>query len=321
MSRSKHIDPAAPAPSRPAAVRRVFLGGDGALRGGWIAALCGLGWAAVTLAARLGLGLAFDGLFDAWGINAGNAHLAPAWARVAYAWHGSAITAAQALAVIAVALALRRLLRVPKAPWGSVKRGGRMALAGLGGAVLLAALFMIADSLRPEWSLLRPRFSAGLPALLAISLLSTLAGELLTKRALLDALRPRWGAGWASLAATLLFFLGSGGYAGGVVGAVNTLLLGALCCAIYLRTGSLWNAVGLRWGWSAANLLLLGYGGGASAVYRLYGVSEGALTGGDRGLMYGLGATLLLLAGLGWLVRERVGGILRGLKRRAPAGK
>lgn len=320
MSRSRHIQ-AAPAPEPPAARRwgAALADRSGALRGGWLLALAAPAWAAVSLGARLGLTAGFGALFSAWGIDANNARLAPAWARLVYGWHGSAITAAQALAVIALALGLRRLFRVESPAGDRVLSGARAALVAVLAALLPAALYLLADSLRLEWPLSRPRVSAGLPALLCISLLSALAEELFTKRLLFDALRPRWGAAWTSVAVTLVFFVAAGGYAGSAVSAVNVLLMGALCCCLYARTGSLWAVTGLRWGWSAANLFLLGFGGGGSALYRLYAVSETALTGGDAGLIYGLGATLELLAGLAWLLRAKIAALARGLRGRKRA--
>ena len=304
MSRSRRVAGTPPVDQGRGAKGSILTDAAGALRGGWVTALTVLAWAAVSLGTQLLLASGFGALFGAWGVYAGNIHLAPAWARLVYGWHGSAITAVRAAAVIALALGLRRALRLGRPGRDSLSRGGRAALAGAGAAVLLAALFLMTDSLRADWPLTRPRLSAGLPALLGISLLSVLAGEMLTKRVLFDALRPRWGSVWASAAATLLFFLESRGYAGGPVGAVNALLLGALCCALYARAGSLWIAAGLRWGWSAANLFLLGFGGGEQAVYRLYGVSENWLTGGDAGLICGLGTTLALLAALAWLAKD-----------------
>jgi len=41
-------------------------------------------------------------------------------------------------------------------------------------------------------------------------------------------------------------------------------------------------------------VFLLGFGGGDTAIYRLYGVSEALLTGGDAGLMHGLWTTMAL---------------------------
>ena len=75
---------------------------------------------------------------------------------------------------------------------------------------------------------------------------------------------------------------------------MNALLLGIAGCLLYARHG-LWTSVGFRWGWGFATAFLLGFGGGDGAVYRLYGVSEALLTGGDAGPMHGLWVTLLLL--------------------------
>ena len=239
---------------------------------------------AVTLAARLGLGRALAALLDAWNVNAETAALAPAWARLLYAWQGSLVSAASAAAVIALAVAVYRV-RIPKPEPAAV----RWWLAGTAMALLSAALFLLMDSLRPEWPLSAPRLSAGLLALWLLSLLTAFSEELFTKCVLMESVSPRWGMVWAVLA----FFLINGGYSGTTISGINVALMGVLCAVLYQRHG-LWADVAFRWGWSFAAVFLLGQGGGDLAVYRLYGVSENGLTGGDRGLAYGLWLTLLL---------------------------
>lgn len=292
-------------PPAPDKKKRLFTGDDGTLRTGWLLAVSLLCCVAAALAARLGLVRAFAALFAAWGIDADNAWRAPAWARAVYAWHGSLATAVYAAALLAVSLWLRGLWGLPK---GATRFGGRAlfrgALVGLGGAVAVALLCLIPDSVRPEWPLTAPRLSLALPALLIVSLLVALAEEAFTKTVLYDGLLARRGGAWASAAACAAFFLMNGGYAAGVVGGANVLLLGLLGCLVYAGYG-LWAAVGLRWGWSAANVLLLGFGGGDYAVYRLYAVSDRPMTGGDYGPVYGLWTTLLLAGGIAWMATRK----------------
>ena len=290
----------------------LFKDRQGRLRAGWLLAVAALVWGLADVAARAALTAAFRALFAAWRIDAGNARLAPAWARLVYGWHGSFVTLATALLTILAALLLRRWWKLPLKA-GSLKTGGRLALIGLGAAAGSAALFLLMDSLRPEWPLTRPHLTAGLPVLLILSLISVFASELFGRGAVYAMLAERWGRLWATLAASLMFTLATG-LGGGAIGMVNALLMGALCCLLYDRRG-LCASAGLRWGWSAANMLLLGFGGGDSGVYRLYAVSEVPLTGGDAGFMCGLWATALLLCGIAWTEREALKALFRGMRK------
>ena len=130
-----------------------------------------------------------------------------------------------------------------------------------------------------------------------MALISTYAEELFTKRVLLDGIDGRWGRAWANVISTAAFFLIAGGYAGNAMSAVNVALLGWLCCGLYRRKG-LWASVGLRFGWTLATVLLMGFGGGEASVWRFYGVSENLFTGGDAGFVYGLYMTFALAAGI-----------------------
>lgn len=296
--------PDAPARKAPPE-RRLFRDAAGRLRAGWLLAAALAGYAAASLAVRLGLNAAFAALFRAWGVNAENVARAPGWARLIYAWHGSAVTLAVNAAVIALSLGLRRLWRKDR-PAREARKPALLAwLAGTGFAVLSAALFLAADSLRALWPLSRPNLTPGLLPLWLLSLSGVAAEALFTRRLLYDGLRPRWGSAWALAVSTAAFFFIGGGHTGDALSALNVLLLGLLCGLVYARFG-LWAAVGLRWGWSFANAFLLGFGGGGWSVYRLYGVSETLLTGGDAGLICGLWTTLALAAGIVWLARGRL---------------
>ena len=304
MSKSKH---AAQAPLAPAPKQgwNPFRDEAGRWRAGWLLALSLAAYLALSLAVRAGLGAAYTALFDAWRINADNAHLAPAWARLVYAWHGSSVTALAAVAALCLSQLLIRLWSVsqnrPKSAFGGFALAG---LTGLLAAAMLAALCLLPDSMRLEWPLSRPHFDGAQPVLLLLSLLGVLAEEVFLRRVLQDGLRGRWGEGLATACAAMAFVL-VGGWPGSLLGALNALLLGLVCGWVYAR-GGLWHTVGFRWGWSVANVFLLGFGGGSHAVYRLYGVSERWLTGGDAGLTAGLWATLALCAALAWLGRERI---------------
>lgn len=277
--------------------KNIRSAGDGGIRTGWLLAVSLIAYALAALATRYGLVRAFAALFAAWGVDGTNIHRAPAWARAVYAWHGSLATLAFAALSLALAHGLRRLWRL-EGPLLDVPSAGlwRAALAGLLATLIVAALCLLPDSMRPEWPLNRPRFVLQLPVMAVLSLLSILGEEAFTKRVLYDGLRQRWGGLWAAAVACGAAWLTDGGPGAGLIGGINALLLCVAACLLYIRYG-VWTSVGFRWGWGLGNVFLLGFGGGDASVYRLYGVSEALLTGSDAGLMHGLWATLLL-AGL-----------------------
>lgn len=309
MSKSKHSAQASLSPA-PTAKPNLLKNASGGVHAGWLLALSLAAYAAVSPVLRAALAAAFAALFRAWGVDAQSVARAPGWARWLYAWHGSLVTALAAAAALLLSRWLRRLWALPKEkPRFSPRTFAVAALLGLGLTAMIAALCLLPDSMRPEWPLTRPRGDAALLPLCLLSLLGALAEEAFTKRVLFDGLRARWGAGWAALCAALAALL-IGGMPNSALSAVNALLLALTCCGLYARRG-LWAAAGFRWGWSLANVFLLGFGGGSHAVYRLYGVSEALLTGGDTGLIGGLWATLALAVLAAWPYRHKIKGILR----------
>ena len=244
----------------------------------------------MTVAVRLGLHALLRGLFQAWNLTPQTVARAPGWARTLYVWQGSLVTLCVDIAATAYVLLLCRV-RLPRP---ALHRGAVHWGVGTALAILSAGLFLVTDSLRPEWPLSRPHLSFGLLPLWGLTLLTVLAEELFTKGVIFDRVAQRWGMLWAIAASTLAFFLTNGGYAGTWVSGINVALMGVLCALLYARYG-LWAPAGFRWGWGFATVFLLGQGGGSHAVYRLYGVSEALLTGGDAGLVYGLWMTGVLV--------------------------
>lgn len=304
MSKSKRAAQGQASPA-PAGDGKTRTDEKGRLRTGWLLAVSLFGYALIALATRFGLVRALAALFEAWRIDGTSVQRAPVWAQALYRWHGSLATVAFAALSLALAGRLRRLWRlegplIPMPPaglWGA-------SLSGLLMAVAIAALCLLPDSMRPEWPLTAPRFTWSLPVLCIVSLLSTMGEAVFLKRVLFDGLRAQWNGIWATAVACAVFWLTGGGLAGGVVAGVNVLLLGLACCLLYARYG-FWTSVGFRWGWGLANVFLLGFGGGDAALYRLYGVSEALLTGGDAGPMHGLWATIALIGMIAALTRKR----------------
>ena len=253
------------------------------------------GYFAVTVAVRLGLVALLRALFEAWNLRPDTVARAPGWARTLYGWQGSVVTLIVDIAAMLYTVGVCKA-RLPRP---DVKKSAPLWAAGTALALVSAALFLVTDSLRLLWPLGRPHITPGLLPLWALTLLTALAEELFTKGVVYDRVVRRWGAVWAVTASTLLFFLINGGYSGSWISAVNVALMGVFCALCHDRLG-LWAPVGFRWGWGFASVFLLGQGGGDRAVYRLYGVSEALLTGGDAGLVYGLWVTgaLALMAGI-----------------------
>ena len=311
MSRSKR-EAQVQTDSAPRKGVRLWSTGHGSIRTGWLLAASLFSYALVALATRYGLIRAFAALFDVWRIDPSNVHRAPAWARAVYVWHGSLATLACAALTLLLAGRLRKLWGLEGALTGAPSAGlWRGSSTGVLAAIVVVVLCLLPDSMRLEWPLTAPRFTGALPVLLTVSLLSALGEAAFLKRVLFDGLRGRWNGIWATAVVCMAFWLTGGGPAGGVVAAVNVLLLGLVCCLLYIRYG-FWTSVGFRWGWGLANVFLLGFGGGDAAVYRLYGVSEALLTGGDAGPMHGLWTTMALIGVVLGLTFKR-----KGLSRNA----
>lgn len=294
MSRSKRAAQGrtAPAPRRD---NRISSADNGGLRIGWLLAASLLAYALVALATRYGLIRAFAALFQAWGVDASNVYRAPAWARAVFLWHGSLTTLAFAALALLLAGWLRKLWRLEGTLFKPPSRRLLWAtLAGVLAALAVAALSLLPDSMRLEWPLTAPRLTWTLPVMAVVSLISAVAEETFTKRVLYEGLRGRWNGLWTGVVVCAVLWLTNGGLTAGIIGTVNALLLGCLGCVLYAQHG-IWTAVGFRWGWSLANVFFLGFGGGDASFYRLYGVSEALLTGGDAGPMHGLWTTLLLM--------------------------
>ena len=297
MSKSKRTN-LGDIPSEIRQEKKLFTGASGEIRTGWLLAASLSAYALVAVAVRYGLVRAFDALFRAWGIDATTAALAPGWARALYVWHGSIATLAFGALTLGLCRWLGRLWRIRTVQ--KSKNRLKSALLGACAGLVVAALCLLPDSSRPEWPLSAPRLSLQMPLLCGISLVAVWAEEAFTKGILLEGLLPRWGRPWAEIVAVAAFFLISGGIGGSWVSALNVALLGALSCLLCERNG-LWSAVLFRWGWSAVNAFLLGFGGGDASAYRLYGVSEVLMTGGDAGPAWGLWTALLFAGGIVWM--------------------
>jgi hypothetical protein len=96
-----------------------------------------------------------------------------------------------------------------------------------------------------------------------------------------------------------------------VTGIFNTALIGAVLCALYFRSGSLWMPIGFHaaWNFSLGYLYSLPVSG-----IPLYGIlkvveveSDSRLTGGSYGPEAGLLSTIVIAAVGIWLIWKRTG--------------
>ena len=321
MSRSRRDRAPDAVKKRPSDLRGLLRDASGRLRTGIRLAVALVLELLTSLLLRTGLNRLFAALFRAWNVRAGNVALAPRWARIVYAWHGSMISLLVSAALLALAVALRRWWmggREAAKPSGAPARRRALAgwMVGTLAALVSAAVFLCSDSLRMEADPGIPERLPGLALLWGLSLCTVLSEEMFTRRVLYDGLREGCGVVPATAVSVAVFFFWNGGYAGNAVSAINVALLGVVCVLVYEKYG-LWASTSLRWGWSFATVFLLGQGGGPHAAVRLYAVSESLLTGGDAGFVYGLWMTLLLLVALAWLLRRHLRKGFRGRGGRA----
>lgn len=282
-------------------LRRVACTGDGCVRSVWKLILAYALYAVwAHLAARL-FSRGFGALFDAWGLTSANLAAAPGWAQMLVRHYGSIVSVLSSAGTVLLAIVLlrwfARISPCERPDWKAFARGG-----ALGALVVCAGagLFLWTDSMRLRagsalsWELL-PLAAVFFTAALAEGAFA----RMLTIRTVGRQTRPIR----AYAASVVMFFLIAGGYALGVLGAINMLLMGAATVAMYVRMGP-GTAVGFRFAWSFFSNCVFGFPGGnvaANPVLSLYGVSEDALTGGSRGLICGLWMTLALLGLVLWL--------------------
>lgn len=198
-------------------------------------------------------------------------------------------------------------------PWG------RGAVAGLGrgsviGAVLIASL--VALQALVGW--LRPQAAAGTPgewlskasALALLFAVAAAAEELLFRGYAFRVLVGAFGWVLAVIVSSALFALMHVANPGADrLALLNIGLAGALMAVAYLRSGSLWLAIGLHWAWNwvMAVVLDLPVSGFAFDMpgYDLRETGPDLATGGEFGPEAGLLGTLVLVAGLLWVSRSR----------------
>jgi len=101
-------------------------------------------------------------------------------------------------------------------------------------------------------------FLTSIPWALLVTFVPSVAEDLLTRGFLWRAIRVRWAGAWTFvLASTVLYVLNHVDRLGqGTAEWAMLFCFGIAYATAVARTGSLWAAVGLHWGWNLANVLM-----------------------------------------------------------------
>ena len=315
MSKSKTIPKETRTEQKIPAFRRFLIAGDGFLRAPWLLLA---GCAAHLLwawAVSYGLGAAFSALFDVWGVNAANLHLAPAWARFIMNHYGSAISLVSSAGVIAVSALMLRFLPGRKFCLRFSGRDfGFGSAAGAGVVAVSAGLFLLTDSMRID---AQNTFGADAIVFLPVCLAAVCAEEAFCRAFVLNAVargerEKRAVSLTACVVSALIMMLVTGAFSLGAAGAVNMFLTGFVCACLHVA-GHVWASVGFRFAWSCFSAAVFCFPGGnavSAPVMSLYHVSDAWLTGGNSGFICGVWMTFVILAGAGIL-------LFAGIRRKA----
>lgn len=276
----------------PAAFKNTFIASDGKLRAVWRLMLAMLAWYALYALAAMGVSRLMFSLFESWGVTSANLYLTPAWVQYLVSYQAQLFHVAAALPAALAGWLLARPLR-RRRPGVSAGYTAAAAVMGFFGsitaAMLLSMVFRRADSMRATSA--QAVFSVDVLIMLAVYLIAALAEGQLALGYIRETVLERGGRTLSYIAAAVMFCAMTG-FASGVLGVVNTLLLALTLCRIAEKAG-VWAAVGVRAGWLWAVNSLAGFPGGGVSVQTLYPVSENLLTGGDAGIMSGLAVTLV----------------------------
>ena len=247
------------------ALKSVAFCREDGVRAAWKLILACALYAVWAWAAARFLSMGFGALFDAWGLNAQTLSQAPGWAQALAAHYGKLISLISSAGVLALSWALMRLLASGRFERLRAADFARAALVGAAWVALGAGLFLLADSMRPYERGLT--LHADMLWMLAVYLLAALAEERFTRTLTMRVAALNARPCWAYIASCIVFLVVTGGYALGLLGAVNMLLFG-LVCARLSATGRAGASVGLRFAWSERlPVRLPGRGHGRAAVH------------------------------------------------------
>ena len=101
-------------------------------------------------------------------------------------------------------------------------------------------------------------FLSSIPWALVVTFVPSIAEDILTRGYLWRAIRPRWPAAWVFVLASSALYVANHVFrlGGGLSGLIMLFCFGLAYATAVVRTGSLWLAVGLHWGWNLANILI-----------------------------------------------------------------
>ena len=320
MSKSKRIPVLAPGADK-RRIRSVFKNNEGNMRLGWLITFSVMGYFVLDRILFALLTMVFLRLFNAWNVTVDNYLHAPGWAQIVFQGYQGIISVIVSFAILGLSAGLIRLCKISfknnRSPDRRWKHCLFAFLAASCATFIFYLLFKQIDSYRME-----PTAASAHIALIILRFiilaLRLFAEALFTKSVLMDGLQERGHVCWAPVFAGVWMILSQLGGIANIISAVNWMFLGLLIGLIYQRYG-LWAGFGLRLGWQMVHQICFGFGGSTqTSVCQLYAVSEIALTGGDGGMPYGFGMTILLTAGILLLQKQGIIDCFERLKQKRP---
>ena len=242
----------------------------------------------------------FNALIRLWGITESNMARAPWLIRQFMRFSGVILTVVQSLILIFLSglPVLKRLSGVGEAPLHkyAAKSWLRGAAWGAGSLLALWALLLLGDNMRLGHSLLKPSWSADIPALALTSLFFAAGGLAWGIGFSFEAFRHKMPLSFAVLlgSALLVPILLNSTKIDAVL-LVNLLLCGALLCLSAEKEGDWSWAFGFLAALWLMERAVLGFPGYSAALYETYPVNGYWLNGGESGLWHGIGLSAVML--------------------------
>lgn len=290
-------------------VKNVFLNADGRLRAVWQLTAAVLVWYAVYIGAAVGLSRLLLSLFAGWGVTNANIALAPGWVRFLAGYQAQLINAVAALICAAAAFPLARIYRGKKHITISNVCIGFLTGAAL--AMVLMAMFLIADSMRVTSKV--PAFGAGMAITFVFCTITAVMEGTVVFGYVRTMTSAHAGSIFAHLLSVAMFLAISLPGTQNLMGAVNALLVGMVLSLAAERAG-VGACIALRTGWLWGVSALAGFPG-SSGVYTMYSVSEEFFTGGTYGPEAGAAVGIICLATIAFAFRREIKLLIGKLKK------
>lgn len=278
------------------------------MRAIWCIVISLIAYYALTTALTLGLTYLISRLFEAWGVTSNNIGYTPDWIRYLAAWYPFAVSCA---VNAIVALIAHRAVKSQNDVHNGVGIPIATCAAGILAAAVPAGLFILVDSIRLLPGM--PNLAIAQALYIPVFLSAACAEQFFARGYVFTSARKGRGRFAAYAASAVALCMMTTVWNGGVIAAINTLLMSVILCGITERYGA-WVAILARAGWSWSLNSLIGVTEGA--MFRTYPVSEKLLTGGSGGIASGLFLTLMLMVGTALLFRKEISTTIRKIGRR-----